>query len=93
MTRRADRRRLAILGAIVEGGPQTQHQLGGRVVRHGLLLYADLVALSGAGRVIGEWVQLAGNPSQKFIYRLPDPDERCLWLEQARALRTSEEQR
>lgn len=75
MTRRAARRRYAILGALAEHGPATATQLCQLLHRASGTLYPDLAVLEGEGRVVGKWT--TGPHPRRRLYRLPTPQERA----------------
>ena len=77
MTRRAIRRRYAILGALHEHGPQLADELA-KVLRcgHGTL-YPDLAVLECDGLIVGDQVaQPYGRPDRRR-YRVTSAEERA----------------
>lgn len=75
MTRRGDRRRLAILGALL-AGPAFENDLCARLRRWPGTLYPDLVTLETRGDVVAEWTE--PNPAsglRRRLYRLPTIEE------------------
>lgn len=75
MTRRGDRRRLAILGALL-AGPAFENDLCARLRRWPGTLYPDLVTLETRGNVVAEWTE--PNPAsglRRRLYRLPTIEE------------------
>ena len=75
--RRAHRRRLEILGALL-AGPAPESDLACRCRRMPGTLYADLVKLEHEGEVTIERVRYDGRP--RTAYRLPTLEERAARL-------------
>lgn len=75
---RTVRRRYAILGVLAEWGALNATTLCTLLHHPCATLYADLAALEGDGRIVGEWVVYApaGQPRRR-LYRLPTDDERA----------------
>jgi DNA-binding PadR family transcriptional regulator len=78
MTRRAVRRRLEVLGALL-AGPAFEDELCRRTRRQPGTLYAELARLERDGDAVTERVRRNGQPP-RTAYRLPTLDERAARL-------------
>lgn len=76
MTRRADRRRFAILGVLAEHGPSTGIDLCLTLHLPSGTIYPDLAALESDGRIVGEWGQVDALGPRRRLYRLATDEER-----------------
>lgn len=92
MTKRADRRRYAIVGALAERGPSTGIDLCIALYRGLGTIYPDLVVLENDGRIVSEWAApLTPLSPPRRLYRLPTDDERRAHRKRAHALKLATE--
>lgn len=76
MSRRAERRRFAIVGVLAEYGPSTGFGLCLILHRPSGTIYPDLAALEDQGRIVGEWLLTPAGQPRRRLYRLATDGER-----------------
>lgn len=76
MTRRADRRRFAIVGVLAEHGPTSGFDLCLILHRPSGTIYPDLAALEHEGRIVADWTEVDVLGPRRRLYRLSTDDER-----------------
>lgn len=105
MTRRADRRRWAIIGVLAECGPLNAVAIAELLHRNGGAIYYDLMVLEDQGRIVGEWEKpgctevfhdpalTGGQPfrPRRRLYRLATDDERRAHGDRRRALEAAKQ--
>lgn len=76
MSRRAHRRRYAILGLLHEFGPQTASELCALLRVGNGTIYPDLVGLEADGLIAAEWVRTGGDRPGRRRYGVTTPEQR-----------------
>lgn len=78
MTRRAERRRWAIVGVLAERGPSTAPAIAEALYRNAGAIYYDLMVLEeDEARVVSYWGgTVPGTELRRRMYRLSTDDER-----------------